>query len=158
MGCKKKDDAAADAAAEAAAVTDAAPEPAAVADAAPEAAAPKPLTTAVVTKDPIAAGQVWSGQYVCQGTGSMSLRITAVSGGSVTAVSSVTHHNGKTASFNMSGSFNAATKHLSLVGGSFNSNPGNLTAVNLEGNLSADNHNLAGFVVGTGCSTFNLHH
>lgn len=156
-GCKKTEPAADDAAADAAPVVDAAPE-AAPADAAPEAAAPKPTTAVpVVPASLVAAGQVWSGNYVCQGTGSMTLRITRAAGGSVSAVNEFKHHAGKTGSFNMSGTFNAATRQLSLVAGAFIQQAPGIASVNLDGTVTADGKTYAGRVVGAGCSSFNLH-
>ena len=159
-GCKKPSsdaDAAPPEAAAPALVADAEAEAAApVADASVEDAA-KPTTTTAVPTGPITAGTVWSGNYVCQGTGSLTLRITRVAGNSVSAVNEFVHHAGKSGSFNMSGTFTPGTRQLSLVAGSWIKQPPGIAQVNLEGTVSADGHTIAGRVVAAGCSSFNIH-
>ena len=112
----------------------------------------------VVPSSPIASGTTWTGNYVCQGTGQLTLRITRVAGNNVSAVNEFVHHGGKSGSFNMSGTFTPATRQLSLVAGAWIKQPPGMSQVNLNGTLSADGHNIAGFVVASGCSTFNVHH
>jgi hypothetical protein len=105
----------------------------------------------------IASGEVYSGNYVCGGTGSLTLRITKVAGNSVTAINEFKHHAGKQGSFNMSGTFTPATRHLSLQAGSWIKQPPGMVTVNLDGALTPDGHTIAGAVVGPGCSSFNVH-
>jgi hypothetical protein len=155
-GCKKKTadmgDAAADAAAEAAA-----PEADDTSDASADAA---PATTALAQPagppSPFAEGQNWSGNYTCTSTGTMTLIIHA-GGTHVTAVNSF-KKDGQSGQFKMSGTYQAATRHLHLAAGDWISRPGTWVPVDLDGKVSADGKTYSGSVIGpSGCSTFSVH-
>ena len=135
-----------------------APAPTADLDAAPEAEAPAVSATATATaKAAFAQGETWAGSYVCaQGSTALQLRISH-SSPNVAAVFSF--EKGKTVgSFSMSGTYDAGSRHLHLVAGSWIVHPGNFVTVNLDGHLSADGHTFAGSVQGPGCTSFSVSH
>jgi hypothetical protein len=156
-GCKKKGADAGDAAADAAPAADEAGAASDdTADASADTSAPAPtLTQPAGPPSPFAEGQNWVGNYTCTSSGTLTL-IVHSGGTKVNAVFSF-KKDGGSGQFKMSGTYNAAARHLHLAAGEWIAKPTNFATVDLDGKVSADGKTFSGSVIGPGCSTFSVH-
>jgi hypothetical protein len=113
-------------------------------------------TAAAAPSTPFVTGESWSGSYVC-GQGPTQVQLHVKRGGTeVQGVFAFVTKNKTTGSFNMTGAYDTAARHLHLNAGNWVSQPPGFVTVNLDGTVSADGHGFSGTVQGPGCSTFSL--
>jgi hypothetical protein len=102
-----------------------------------------------------AAGQVWSGQYVCgQGKTDLVLRIKQVEGLRVAGVFEFAVSAQITGSFHIHGEYEPAMRRIAFQTGDWISQPAGYTQVGLMGHLDRSGGVIAGVVDGRGCSSF----
>jgi hypothetical protein len=110
----------------------------------------------VVKQSPVfAAGQVWSGQYVCgQGKTDLVLRIKQVEGLRVAGVFEFAVSAQITGSFHIHGEYQPAKRRIAFQTGDWISQPAGYTQVGLLGHVDRSGGVIAGVVDGRGCSSF----
>jgi hypothetical protein len=113
----------------------------------------------VASAGAFAAGQTWSGGYVCtQGGTKLALHITSASP-TVDLVFDFETRTGVKGKYKMTGKLEPETRHLALRATSWIEQPPNFVTVDLDGTVSADGHSFTGRVVGPPtCSTFAVAH
>jgi len=107
---------------------------------------------------PFAAGQTWSGTYICaQGSTSLVLHIVAASPGRVDAIFEFNylpkHVHG---SNKASGRFDPTTREFDLLPGTWIEQPVNYVTVTLRGRITEDGRTYAGTIEGPSCTTFSV--
>jgi hypothetical protein len=108
---------------------------------------------------PFAAGQTWSGTYICaQGSTSLVLHIVAAARGRVDAIFELDyqpkHVHG---SFKTTGTYDPSTRELDLLPGVWITQPVNYVTVTMSGRVSDDGRTYSGSIGGPSCTTFSIH-
>ncbi len=124
----------------------------------PAATGPAGGGEATPTNLPVAAGQVWSGSYLClQGPTQADLRIGSVTGLSVEAVMSFSYAlTGTNGAYAMRGTYQPETRRLSLQPGEWIQHPPGWTAVGIDGLISPSGESYTGTLLSPSCTTFDL--
>jgi serine/threonine protein kinase len=107
---------------------------------------------------PFAAGQTWSGTYICaQGSTSLVLHIVATSQRHVDAIFEFNylpkHVHG---SNKASGTFDPTTREFDLLPGTWIEQPVNYVTVILHGRVTEDGRTYSGTISGPSCTTFSV--
>lgn len=107
---------------------------------------------------PFHSGEVWTGTYYCaQGITDLDLEIEEVNGNEVQAIFSfAARGSGATGRFDMNGTYQPSSRHLTLSAGDWISQPLGYQTVDLDGNLDAGGALFTGRVLGPGCSVFSV--
>ena len=106
--------------------------------------------------NPFAAGQTWTGTYVCgQGLTNLVLHV-ARAGANVDGTAEFTTKTNIKGVFKVAGPYSPPTRHLHLEGTEWVVRPGNFVTVNFDGHVSADGKTFSGNVQGPGCTTFSV--
>lgn len=104
---------------------------------------------------PFAASQAWLGDYTCaQGRTAVTLRITRVSGNTVSAIFDFRVPSGPTGKFAMSGTYEPSSRHLRLEPGAWIVRPDGYMTVPVDATVSADGKSYRGTIDTQGCSDF----
>jgi hypothetical protein len=117
-----------------------------------------PQAAPPASASPFAAGQTWSGTYICaQGSTSLILHIVAVSPGRIDAIFDFNylpkHVHG---SNKASGRFDPTTREFDLLPGTWIDQPRNYVTVTMRGRVTEDGRTYAGRIEGPSCTTFSV--
>lgn len=106
--------------------------------------------------NPFAAGQTWTGTYVCgQGLTNLVLHV-AKAGANVDGTAEFTTKTSTKGVFKVTGPYSPPTRHLHLEGTEWVVRPSNFVTVNFDGHVSPDGKTFSGNVQGPGCTTFSV--
>ena len=123
--------------------------------------APTPATAVIVAavpETPFAAGQAWTGRYVCaQGITDLVVRIQAVQGNLVQAVFAF-HHvpTGAAGEYELGGSWDPTSRVADLVPGAWIVQPPGYVTVGMRGTVAANGVEWSGTIQNPSCGSFSL--